>query len=159
MNGNLNIRLHDLEYEKTGLSIDMSYCCQASTVSVKLNTPFGVIDACPKTGFNCDLYIIYINDMISAIKSGFKKKSQIIWARPVDDLFCIKIDAGLNGEGYKKDLFLFTMELDVVGLLDPGTSAGDIIRFSFFQNKKNIEELVKFFRDVKKAKKPNEYNF
>jgi len=158
MRRSLGLRMHDFENEQSGLSIEMNYCCHDSTMSVKFITPFGAINVSPETGWRKDLYSFDADNITEAIKKGLKEKLPMIATGSLEPYITIMIDAASDGKGYDLDLYLFTMELDAVAICDPGSTGGDYISISIFQNRKSIEEFVLFLQDVKHARGRDDSN-
>jgi len=209
-NSNLSIYMQDMEV-RSGLSIEMSYCCQLSALSIRFNTLFGVINISPETistmgkiysigkimnseteegkifglevadaikkeyleldekelreellnqeiekerFFDLDLYSFSIDNIVEKITDCLEKKIPgTTYASTMAPFFAIAIHTGLDGGGHKDNCYGFTMELDVVSIIEAqGSTGGSEISITIFINRKTLEEFVSFLQHVKQAR-------
>jgi len=153
-NNSLEIHIRDTE-ERSGLSIDMSYCCLVNALTIRFNTPFGVINVIPEKydeGWSPDIYSFDIDVIIERIEEGLEKKLPSFIAGCTEPFFWIMIEAGPNGEGHDVDCYSFTMGLDVVALRTRSSTGGSDISLSLFQGRKNIEDFITFLQDIRQAR-------
>jgi len=162
-NNSLKIKMWDLE-RRSGLNIEMSYCCRLSALSIKFNTPFGVINVSPETvpapirggDTELGLYSFGIDNIAENISDFLKNKLPgKATSGTIAPYFHIIIDAGPNGEAHEDDYYWFSMGLDVVGICDPISTGESKISIALFQNRKNIEEFLSFLQDIKKVVGPD----
>ncbi|MCL4462338.1 MAG: hypothetical protein M1552_02895 [Firmicutes bacterium] len=153
-NNSLEIHIRDTE-ERSGLSIDMSYCCLVNALTIRFNTPFGVISVIPEKyddAWSPEIYSFDIDVLLERIEEGLEKKMPTFTASCTEPFFAIEINAGPNGEGHDVDCYSFTMGLDVVALRTRSSTGGSDILISLVQNRKNIEDFMLFLRDIRQER-------
>ena len=143
-----SISLRDVLASQLAVSIDINYCCDTFSLAIFFNTPWGAIEVSPRTGAHWDLHSLYSDDMTHAIQQGLSERLPLIKTGTVDPFFYVTIDAGKDGQGYEDNIFLFTLELDVVGALDPGTTAENIISLMVRQDRQGIQSFLEFLHAV-----------
>lgn len=149
------ISLRDVRAPQLETSIDFDYCCRTFSLVIVFNTPWGLIEVSPRTGAYWDLHSLYSEDMTRAIQDGLNERRPLIKTGTVDPFFYVTIDAGPDGKGYEDNLFLFTVELDVVGALDPGTTAENIVSLMVRQDHLGIQSFLEFLQMVESCRTHN----
>lgn len=153
-NNSIEIHIRDTE-ERSGLSIDMSYCCLVNALTIRFNTPFGVISVIPEKyddGWSPTIYSFDIDVIIEKIEEGLEKKLPTVSVGCSEPYFFIEIYTGPNGDGHDEDCYSFTMGLDVVALRTRSSTGGSDILINLFQTRKNIEDFVLFLRDIRQER-------
>jgi hypothetical protein len=153
-NNSLEIHIRDTE-ERSGLSIDMSYCCLVNALTIRFNTPFGAISVIPEKydeAWSPEIYSFDIDVLLERIEEGLEKKLPTFIAGCTEPFFWIMIEAGPNGEGHDVDCYSFTMGLDVVALRTRSSTGSSGISLSLFQNRMNIEDFITFLQDIRRER-------
>lgn len=146
------ISLRDVCAPELGTSIDFDYCCRTFSLVIVFHTPWGLIEVSPRTGVYWDLHSLYSEDMTRAIHDGLNDRQPLIKTGTVDPFFYVTIDAGADGKGYEDNLFLFTVELDIVGALDPGTTAENIVSLMVRQDHLGIKSFLEYLQKVESCR-------
>lgn len=133
-----------------GSRIEMSYYCFTSSLSIDLQLKHGIIQVHPTDECICDLTSSDIDIITEAIIDGMNKKLPRIITGSAMPFFSIVIDAGKNGEGHEKDIYQFTMKLDIAPIFNSSDKTVPSVTVS--ARRKNIEELITFFKEIKASK-------
>jgi len=121
-------------------------------MSISINTPFGTIEVGPKVGWIFDFSASDIDIVTEAIIDGMNKKLPKIITGSAKPFFSILIGAGKNGEGHEENIYMFTIELDLVAIKTSSDfSTSPAFSTTVFVRRKTIEKLTMFFQDIKKT--------